>query len=432
MPTRSTSLPISAAPAVLAALLSSLAVAPAGATGFLLFQHGGRATGQAGAFVARAADPSAVTYNPAALVHLEGLQLQAGIDFTVPNDEYDSASGHVATDHEINFPPSAYLSWKPSRDGRWAFGLGIDEPMWDNVNWEPKQFAGRFLTRREEHRISELHLESAFDLGGGWSVGLGARYAFGKLEDGRNALLALPGPAGATEVEMLNSANVNGTGADASVQWKTDVWGFGAKLRSPLEVSGNSTTTFTARPGILPALPPGQGSLLDTSDRKLSFEMPLQADAGVWFAPYPELRVEIDAALAQWSSTDNRSVFFPGGVAAEHLTVRDRDWKDTLAVRLGVEGDLTDALTVYGGIALEPSPVPARTLEPGFARGDATVYAVGASYSFPTISFDLGWSMHQMQSRGASGQELRNPAVDGRYRSNDQAFGFAVRWRFGS
>ncbi|HYH46879.1 MAG TPA: transporter, partial [Thermoanaerobaculia bacterium] len=63
------------------ALAAVLLLVPqlAAASGFGLFQHGGRATGQVGAFTARAADPSAVTYNPAALTRVPGLQLQAGL-----------------------------------------------------------------------------------------------------------------------------------------------------------------------------------------------------------------------------------------------------------------------------------------------------------------------------------------------------------------
>ena len=70
-------------------------------------------------------------------------------------------------------------------------------------------------------------------------------------------------------------------------------------------------------------------------------------------------------------------------------------------------------------------------IEPGFSRGDATVYALGASYNFPQISFDIGWSMHQMQSRNATGQDLRDPAIVGRYSTRDQAYAASVRWRFG-
>jgi long-chain fatty acid transport protein len=413
-------------------LLLAAAGAPVQASGFLIFQHGGRGTGQAGAFTARADDPSAMSYNPAALVHLDGVQAQVGLDFTTPSDTYESDAGSFDTNHEINFPPHAYLTWKPARDGRWAFGVGIDEPLFDNVSWAPKEFPGRFLTRRQEHQISELHLVSAYDLGAGWSVALGARWAYGRIKDGRNAIQALPAPRNAQEVELSTTASVTGWGADASVQYKTDVWGFGAVLKSAEKVSGHGDTTLAVRPDNQPPLPPGQGIFLDSGGRKLSFEMPMQAIGGVWFAPYPELRIELDAALAQWSGTNNTYAYFPGGIAAANLTLKDRDWKDTLSLRLGVEGDITDAVMIYGGISLEPTPVPSSRLEPGFARGDATVYALGASYSFPHISFDLGWSLHTMSNRNASGQELRDPLETGRYNSNDQAFGFSVRWRLGS
>ncbi|HEX6201760.1 MAG TPA: hypothetical protein VF100_02080, partial [Thermoanaerobaculia bacterium] len=73
-----------AAAALVAALL--LPAPPAAASGFDDFLHGGRATGQAGAFVARAADPSAVRYNPAGIVHTQGWELQAGLDFSNSTD----------------------------------------------------------------------------------------------------------------------------------------------------------------------------------------------------------------------------------------------------------------------------------------------------------------------------------------------------------
>ena len=114
--------PCSAPP--LAAVAAGLALAAAlclpapgaAASGFDDFLHGGRATGQAGAFVARANDPAAVRYNPAGLVHTQGWELQAGLDFSNSTDEFTiAASGtEVRADHSIQFPPSVYLSWKGS------------------------------------------------------------------------------------------------------------------------------------------------------------------------------------------------------------------------------------------------------------------------------------------------------------------------------
>ncbi|MEO8504952.1 MAG: outer membrane protein transport protein [Acidobacteriota bacterium] len=420
--------------ALSAALVTLAAAGPASGTGFMIFQHGGRATGQAGAVMARGADPSAVSYNPAALVHLDGLQLQAGFDFTTPYPSYTNAAGSFDTGHEINFPPSAYLTWKAATDSRFAFGLGIDEPMFDNVNWVPRLFPGRFLTRREEVQISDLHLVSAYRLDDHWSVGAGVRYAYGRIKEGRNVRVAGQATGTSQEVVMDYDASTRGLGFDGSVQYKSDVWGFGGMVRSAETVKGNSSLTSELRPDVLPALPgqsTGVGSALDTHPYELRFETPPQATAGVWIAPYPELRVELDAALNAWSRTDNRYAYFPNGIGAAAISFKDRKWRDTLSLRLGVEGDLTDTISVFGGLAFEPTPVPLSTIEPGFSRGDAMVYALGASYNFPQISFDIGWSLHQMQSRDVVGQDLRDLAATGRYSTRDQAYAASVRWRFG-
>src|SRR5918992_4072120 len=105
---------------VLLCLLAALAGAPlAYASGFGLFQHGGRAMGQAGAFTARASEPSALTFNPAGITRLDGFQLQAGLDFNNADDEYISDSGTFAANHVIQFPPSLYMTWK-SRNSPFA------------------------------------------------------------------------------------------------------------------------------------------------------------------------------------------------------------------------------------------------------------------------------------------------------------------------
>jgi long-chain fatty acid transport protein len=106
-----------------------------------------------------------------------------------------------------------------------------------------------------------------------------------------------------------------------------------------------------------------------------------------------------------------------------------RDWDDTVSLRLGAEGNVTDAFMLFGGVAMEPSPVPDDTVEPGFPKGDALVYGLGFSYSFPAISFDVGYSYHQHDERGARGQEPQRPNVSGTYSGDEQVWGFAVRWR---
>jgi len=107
-----------------------------------------------------------------------------------------------------------------------------------------------------------------------------------------------------------------------------------------------------------------------------------------------------------------------------------RDWKDTYNIRLGFEGDLTDALVAYGGVSREPSPVPANNLLPDFPRGDAMVYALGASYNFPQISFDVAFSFHEHDHNRTSVAEPIPPGATGSYRANDKVWAASVRRRF--
>lgn len=415
---------------VLLCLAAGLAgTAPAAAAGFGLFQHGGRAMGQAGAFTARASEPSAVFYNPAAIVRLEGLQAQAGLDFDNPEDSYSSAAGRFSASHVIQFQPALYATWKPENSS-WALGIGLDTPFWYRINWRPVLFPGRFLQRTAELRVFELHPVLAYDLGGGWSLGGGLRYLYGTMEQGDNGLIVVDAPAPNTvEVERTAEADVDAFTWDLALHYAAPAWGWGVVLREKAELKGNGDVDYEARD-----VPPALGDVvrrLRNGDARLSFELPRELRGGVWYAPYPELRLEVDASWQSWSSLENTDITYgtnPFGASPLTETTR-RDWDDTLGLRLGVEGDITEAFLLFGGVAFEPSPVPGETLEPGFPRGDAMVYAAGMSYSFPHISFDLGYSFHDHEGRNVTGQELLNPRRGGRYTSSDQVWGFSVRWR---
>lgn len=410
----------------------------AAASGFGLFQHGGRAMGQAGAFTARASEPSAVTYNPAAITRLEGLQAQAGLDFNNADDEYRSSTGNFSANHIIQFPPSLYATWKPG-ESPWALGIGFDSPFWHRVDWRPVFFPGRFLERTFEVRVYELHPVVAYDLGDGWSVGGGVRYLFGSMEQGDNARVSVftaPGvPSPLIEVERTAEADVDALSWDLAVHYTTTVWGWGAVYRGNAELKGSGDVSYDPRD--VPAGDPALDAALrarfgEGGSARQSFELPRELRGGIWVAPYPELRIELDASWQSWSSLENTDIIYNPNAFGDGPTVTTpRDWEDTLSLRLGLEGDITDTVVLFGGVAMEPSPVPGSTLEPGFPRGDAMVYAIGGSYNFPHISFDVGYSLHLHDEIGARGQELQNPGVQGRYSTNNPVFGFAVRWRPG-
>jgi long-chain fatty acid transport protein len=379
----------------------------AAASGFGLFQHGGRATGQAGAFTAR------------------------GLDFSNATVDYASSTGSFKSKHIIDFPPALYLTWK-AKENPIAFGVGVDAPYWYKVDWFPALFPNRFLKRQFELTVFEVHPVVAWDLGEGWSVGGGLRYDYGSLKQGDNRRILVSGTqSGSYEVERNADADVDGFSWDAAVHYADPSWGFGAVLRGAMELKGNGDVNYKLRDLTLPALEPSLRARYVKGNARQSFEIPRELRTGIWVAPYPELRLEFDVAWQSWSSLDDTAITFdPQPVPENETVVTRRDWKDTYNLRLGVEGDITDAFALYGGVSYEPSPVPGKTLAPDFPRGDAMVYALGASYSFPWISFDLAYSLHDHDGQRTGIAEPLNPGVRGSYSARDKVWAVSVRRRF--
>jgi long-chain fatty acid transport protein len=417
---------------VVCCIIAALHAGRAAASGFGLFQHGARATGQAGAFTARASEPSALTYNPAAITKLPGFQIQGGLDFNNAKNDYRSSSGAFVSKHIIDFPPNLYLTWK-AKESPIALGLGFDSPFWYRVNWFPALFPNRFLGRQFELKVFELHPVFAWDLGEGWSVAAGLRYDYGNMDQGDNALITVT-PTGQAplrvETERHADADVDGTSWDAAIHYADPSWGWGAVLRAPMRLKGHGGVDFHFRDVPSPAVQTLLEQVLPDGDSRQSFEIPRELRSGIWVAPYPELRLEFDVAWESWSSIERTSLTTSGIGGQPITTIRDRNWKDTYNLRLGFEGNVTDAFVVYGGVSREPTPVPSNTLLPDFPRGDATVYGLGFSYNFPQISFDLAGSYHHHDSQRTGIDEPFNPGVKGSYSATDKVWAFSIRRRF--
>ena len=403
----------------------------AAADGISRDQHGGRGTAQLGALTGRADSPSAVTYNPAGITRLAGLQIEGGLDFANGTDNFDS-NGRFRANHTIQFPPVLYLTWRPESFQRFTFGLGLDQPAWYRVDWDPALFPGRFETRVAEVRLFELHPVVAYELDENWSVGGGLRYVTGSLEDGFNTAGTLMNSAGSTSFEIQNTAEATADAVtfDLAVHYQTDVWGFGASYRGEADLEAQDDFEVEVISISNPAEESAVLAQFPFTRAEQGFSLPAELRGGVWIAPYPELRIELDAAFKNWSGLDDAEVHITSPSRPAITVRRQRDWKNTLALRLAAEGELTDQWSISGGLAFEPSPVPEKTLEPGFPRGDAWAIGLGGSYNLEWISFDLAYSFRDFKSRTLTGQIPGDPNRPATYGGNEQVWAASARWRF--
>jgi long-chain fatty acid transport protein len=166
------------------------------------------------------------------------------------------------------------------------------------------------------------------------------------------------------------------------------------------------------------------------SSAQMNFELPPTFSAGLWWGITESLKLEGDIAWSGWSALDRTRIEIGSDPYSSPPPALDRrrDWEDVVALRLGAEWTLSPEWALGGGVALEPSPVPDATLEPGFPQGDALVFAFGASYNLPGLSFDAGYSFHQSDDRKADldGYDFPFP---GTFSSRAQVFSISARWR---
>lgn len=418
-----------------------LAAAPAAGDGFLLFQHGGRTTAQAGAFAARASDPSAVRFNPAAIARLDGLQFQAGLDFLAPTDEFEGGGRTDSPDHLIQFPPALYLSWKPAHSSLpLAFGVSLDAPVWTIRNWNTALFPGRFDTLRQELTLYEIRPTVAWAIDERWSVGAALRYVDGDLESSFAHLRtfgASPAPRETVEITTEVATNVDGLGFDLALSYAGGDWGFGVVASSGVALDGGGEATHELRdPPILAQTATLFAAEFPGTGARGEFELPPTLTVGFFWTPIAALAVEIDLAWAGWSALDRTTFGLaddPFGASPPPALDRRRDWDDTLALRVGAERSFDSGWAIGAGLSWEPSPVPDATREPGFPRGDAYVVSLGGSYNLPGLSFDLGYSRHLHEDRDGTLSSAIPTAgfvpVTGTYSASSQVFSVSARWR---
>ncbi|MEO8197093.1 MAG: outer membrane protein transport protein [Thermoanaerobaculia bacterium] len=415
------------------ALLAPLS-APLAAAGFGLFQHGGRGAAQAGAFVARADDPSAVRYNPAGVARLDGFQFEAGLDFQAPVDELDSSGQTDLAHHIIQFPPAIYATWKPKELAvPLTFGLSLDAPFWTIVNWDTALFPGRFDTIRQETSLFELRPTVAWAIDERWSLGGSLRYVRGGFETSwaTTEVFAAGQQNVVTQINSEAATQVDGFGFDLGVQYTAPTWGLGAVLGSGVALDGSGDIGyFPPEPFADARAEAAFRGRFVSSSAQMDFALPPTLSAGLWWGVTASLKLEGDVVWTGWSTLDRTRIHIAVDpyAAPPPALDRRRDWNDVVALRLGAEWTLSPQWALGGGLAFEPSPVPDKTIEAGFSQGDTTVFAFGASYNLPGLSFDAGYSYHQSADRKADfdGYDFPYP---GTFSSRAQVFSISARWR---
>ena len=434
------------------------------AQGFGVYEQGTCVMSRAGAGVASTCgDASDIFFNPAGLVHTEGTVISLGTTVIAAGGSFTDDYTRQTTDLQNSPIPAPHLYAAHRLSPDLALGLGVFVPYGLATEWD-RSFDGAF--EGYDNSVESIYIQPtvSYQLTDRISVGGGPTVVMGTVELNQIVDLSaqnLPGSEltfGSIGVPFhtafadskLDGDWAFGVGAHVGIQVEaTDRVRFGARVMAPVELNYTGTATFTQINTGLPTTPelseilgqpvtvfPDLDALvrgqfrddgaLATQDIETSLTMPMQAVLGTSVDVTERLTVMLDYQWTQWSSFDQIVIEFEN--QAEPV-VRDENYGDTNALRLGAEYALSDAWTVRGGYLFNQAAAPDDVVTPLLPENDRNHFTVGAGWQASDLlrlnaSYQyLGQNDRRGRTRSLEGGR---PATNGLYSFDAHLFGLTA------
>jgi long-chain fatty acid transport protein len=140
--------------------------------------------------------------------------------------------------------------------------------------------------------------------------------------------------------------------------------------------------------------------------------LPPVINTGLYWQVNPSWGAELVYEYTRWSEFENfsatfspPSTFLPLGFPLSGFSFPE-DWKNTSTVRFGSYYALNQNWELRGGIAVEESPIPNRTLNPAIPGADLLTLNAGLGYKWENFSVDLGYMAVFYKTRRVTNNEL--------------------------
>jgi long-chain fatty acid transport protein len=377
------------------------------ASGFAVAEQSAVAAGTGGAAVARAGDPSAAWYNPAALADGFGLRAGVGLTLALPSVEAQATDNTITgeTDSPLSTPPHLYVSYAAND---WATGLSVNVPFASSTTW-PSSWSGRFEAIYSRPQFFRLAPFFAYRIGP-VSIAAGPHVDIGRLDVHRS--LNFIDAEGSIRA-LLSGA---GFGGHASAFWRISDWvavGLSYKSRTKISLSGDAD--FTA--------PQEFSTKAHDQHAQADLTLPDRITFGVNVS-LGDFKFLVDTEINLWNVNEKLVIDFEDEETSD--SVKKNDWSTTFTVRSGAEWTPLDYLTARLGILYDPSPVPDSTLSPSSPDATRIGLTLGASVKLWDLFFiDAFYEFLYLIPRTATGPD----APVARYEGTAHLFGFGLRFQ---
>lgn len=422
--------------------------------GFAITEQSGSGMGNAFAGAAASAqDASTIYFNPAGMTLLPDRQVVGAVNFIDPSTKFTGTSrlipafgggtisgGNGGQPALLGIVPNFYAQMQALP--RWRVGLGLNAPFGLRTDY-PESWMGRYQAVKSDLKTININPAVAFAATDRLSIGVGLdiQYADATLTNAvdnsavclGSALAAFCGPSGlATPGNPATDGFARVSGDDWALGYNLGILyapvpgtRFGLSYRSKV----HHTLTGTARFSNMPTLFTSNGLFVNTG-AQAEITLPETVSGGVYHEVDSRLAVMGGFTWTHWSRFDNLVIQYDQG--AQGPTVQRESWQNTWRFSVGANYRYNDRLTLRGGLAYDPTPIPDPSHRtPRIPGATRRWLAVGASYAFnPALRFDLSYAHLFVSNSSTNDQGSPGHVLAGTNESDVNLFSAQAVWSF--
>ncbi len=412
--------------AVLAVLALGLALPGAVlASGYSIYEQGARAMANAGAFTARADDPSAMFFNPAGIVQLKGKRLSFGTTAVfLTGSSFDSDLSGNSFDQVDNVAWPSNLYYTQTAGDRYAWGVSLTSPFGLKTEWA-NDFDGRYISRESNVAVVNFNANLAWSFAKTWSAAVGVDFARADIRElSRNIDFgALGAPDGFTSL----SGDGEDVGWNVALRWANDKgWRWGGSFRSKMQPEIEGDVKFENIPGAVAGFFPNGGA-------KADLPLPATFVTGVGYVK-GKWEGEFDVVWTDWSEFDHLRIDIENNTVLVGDIDQTEEWNDTYSFRVGYAYHVSDRHQYRLGAYFDRNPIPDDHVRPRLPDADRASLQAGYGYTGKgRFTFDVAYQALFFADRTATGNptSTTDPVQPGKYENFSSLLGVNLGWKFG-
>lgn len=381
------------------------------------------AMGHAG--TALVGDASITFYNPGGLgfLPMRG-NVQFGSSAIASSTAYQGqwpSAYQAVTESVLLTPLNLYASWRAKESHKLkkcSLGLSINNPFANTTRW-PDDWKGRFISQEFSLNTFFIQPTLSYQLTKELGIGVGLIYGFGNLISRR--ALSIDGLNGSEGFARLSGTG-DGWGTNVGLYYQPGKdFSLGISYRTGLQLDVSDGQALFNVPESFTEQYPDMGF-------QTNLALPWVFNIGISIQPEDRFLATIDLSYTGWQVFDSLNFVLDQSIPNLDL-YPSREFRRSIAFRIGGEYILNESIQIRGGAYYDPSPILQGQVSPDLPDANRIGLTTGVGFQLNRmLRLDLSYVFEFTGERTAS---FNAAAFSGTYETTVSSAGIGLSLAFG-